>query len=424
MSYSRAEPESPRGRSAAGTSTARPGSGARRMSRSSWTATDAGRRRAACRGSRDIAAASRLCAARSARRSSTASAISRSTAFSSENWRRPPDEVGDADGPAEALHSQRPRGTQPERRAGPHHRRARQSLARHRALLVEAESLTEHNRGLTLTVAFNYGGRQEIVEAARRIAIEVRDGRSTRTRSTWTNSRRVSTRPACPIPISSSARPARCACRISCCGSAPTPNLSSCRSCGRISTMPPSSRRSSNMRRASGGSAPCRNLHGAHRLMTLSAAIGADLGPRVLAAVVMGLAALAAAWVGGFVFVAFWWAASSIVFWEWQRLIRADDLIERISDRRRRARVARRSSPCTGQLPAALPFLSSARGSSAGSPGRARRAGRPADVIYAGALVVSLALLRGQPVNYGFPRSCGCSRSSGASISRPISPGG
>ena len=37
--------------------------------------------------------------------------------------------------------------------------------------------LTAANRGLTLTVAFNYGARQEIVEAARRLAIDVRDGR-------------------------------------------------------------------------------------------------------------------------------------------------------------------------------------------------------------------------------------------------------
>jgi undecaprenyl diphosphate synthase len=45
------------------------------------------------------------------------------------------------------------------------------------ALIVEAETLTANNRGLTLTVAFNYGARQEIVEAARRLAVEVRDGR-------------------------------------------------------------------------------------------------------------------------------------------------------------------------------------------------------------------------------------------------------
>ena len=34
----------------------------------------------------------------------------------------------------------------------------------------EAEELTRANRGLTLVVAFNYGGRQEIVDAARRLA--------------------------------------------------------------------------------------------------------------------------------------------------------------------------------------------------------------------------------------------------------------
>jgi undecaprenyl diphosphate synthase len=44
------------------------------------------------------------------------------------------------------------------------------------ALLSEAECLTKANGGLTLTVAFNYGGRQEIAEAARRLAIEARQG--------------------------------------------------------------------------------------------------------------------------------------------------------------------------------------------------------------------------------------------------------
>ena len=46
-----------------------------------------------------------------------------------------------------------------------------------RALLEEAESLTKRNDGLMLVVAFNYGARQEIARAARRLAIEVRDGR-------------------------------------------------------------------------------------------------------------------------------------------------------------------------------------------------------------------------------------------------------
>jgi undecaprenyl diphosphate synthase len=45
------------------------------------------------------------------------------------------------------------------------------------ALLGEAEELTRANRGLTLVVAFNYGGRQEIVEAARRLAAEAAAGR-------------------------------------------------------------------------------------------------------------------------------------------------------------------------------------------------------------------------------------------------------
>lgn len=44
-------------------------------------------------------------------------------------------------------------------------------------MLEEAESLTHQNGGLKLVVAFNYGGRQEIARAARRIAREVAAGR-------------------------------------------------------------------------------------------------------------------------------------------------------------------------------------------------------------------------------------------------------
>jgi undecaprenyl diphosphate synthase len=43
-------------------------------------------------------------------------------------------------------------------------------------LLVEAEELTRKNTGLTLVVAFNYGARQEIARAARRIAEQVERG--------------------------------------------------------------------------------------------------------------------------------------------------------------------------------------------------------------------------------------------------------
>ena len=45
------------------------------------------------------------------------------------------------------------------------------------ALLNEAEDLTRDNDGLTLIVAFNYGARQEIVEAARKLALDVAAGR-------------------------------------------------------------------------------------------------------------------------------------------------------------------------------------------------------------------------------------------------------
>ena len=43
-------------------------------------------------------------------------------------------------------------------------------------LLLEAEETTRRNDGLTLVVAFNYGGRQEIAAAARAIALDVAAG--------------------------------------------------------------------------------------------------------------------------------------------------------------------------------------------------------------------------------------------------------
>jgi undecaprenyl diphosphate synthase len=46
-----------------------------------------------------------------------------------------------------------------------------------RRLLEEAEDLTVNNDGLILVVAFNYGARDEIARAARRIAEDVANGR-------------------------------------------------------------------------------------------------------------------------------------------------------------------------------------------------------------------------------------------------------
>lgn len=46
-----------------------------------------------------------------------------------------------------------------------------------RSLLDEAEAMTRLNSGLTLVVAFNYGGRQEIAAAARAIALACAGGK-------------------------------------------------------------------------------------------------------------------------------------------------------------------------------------------------------------------------------------------------------
>ena len=43
--------------------------------------------------------------------------------------------------------------------------------------MEETEALTKGNRGMTLTIAFNYGGRAEMVDAARAVADDVKAGR-------------------------------------------------------------------------------------------------------------------------------------------------------------------------------------------------------------------------------------------------------
>ncbi len=97
--------------------------------------------------------------------------------FSSENWSRPQSEIRDLlsllrrfiRNDLAELHKRNVR----VRIIG-----EREDLARDiRSLLEEAEDLTRDNDGVQLVVAFNYGARQEIARAARRLALEVAAGR-------------------------------------------------------------------------------------------------------------------------------------------------------------------------------------------------------------------------------------------------------
>ncbi len=97
-------------------------------------------------------------------------------AFSSENWQRPEDEVSDLTGllrhylrhEVAELHREkvRLRAIGDRARFGP-------EIARE---LADAEALTAGNTRLNLTVALSYGGRSEIVAAAKAVAEAVRAG--------------------------------------------------------------------------------------------------------------------------------------------------------------------------------------------------------------------------------------------------------
>ena len=97
--------------------------------------------------------------------------------FSSENWSRPPMEIRDL----MALLRRFIRNDLIELRQNGVHVRVigeRETLDPEiRRLLEEAEERTKDNNKLTLVVAFNYGGRQEIARAAQRLAAEVAAGR-------------------------------------------------------------------------------------------------------------------------------------------------------------------------------------------------------------------------------------------------------
>lgn len=99
-------------------------------------------------------------------------------AFSTENWRRPIDEVRFLMRFNESLLLRR-RDKLNERgvRVRFMGRRGGRVPRRVRGHIEDTEELTKKNRQMTLTFAFNYGGRAELADAARAIAIEAAAGR-------------------------------------------------------------------------------------------------------------------------------------------------------------------------------------------------------------------------------------------------------
>ncbi|MBX2803797.1 MAG: isoprenyl transferase [Myxococcales bacterium] len=96
--------------------------------------------------------------------------------FSTENWARPDDEV-DALMMLLATYLREERGELMENRVRLRGIGQIDRLPPHvRSLLTEAESLTEHNDGLMLTLALSYGSRAEIVDAVRSVAADVARG--------------------------------------------------------------------------------------------------------------------------------------------------------------------------------------------------------------------------------------------------------
>jgi len=97
--------------------------------------------------------------------------------FSTENWSRPAAEIAELMGLLRRyirndladLHAQNVRVRIIGEKAG-----VSEDIQR---LLVEAETVTRSNTGLTLVIAFNYGARQELVKAMQKAATEAAEGR-------------------------------------------------------------------------------------------------------------------------------------------------------------------------------------------------------------------------------------------------------
>ena len=157
-------------------------------------------------------------------------------AFSTENWKRSPDEVRFLMGFNRDVIRRR-RDEMHElgvrvRWAGRRPRLWRSVIAE----LEEAERLTRRNTVCTLTMCVNYGGRAEIGDAARALALDVAAGKVNPDKVNERVLARYLDEPDMPdvdLFLRTSGSSAR---RTSCSGSPPTPSWSSSPSCGRTST--------------------------------------------------------------------------------------------------------------------------------------------------------------------------------------------
>jgi phosphatidate cytidylyltransferase len=119
----------------------------------------------------------------------------------------------------------------------------------------------------------------------------------------------------------------------------------------------------------------------------------ADLGPRVLSSLVLGIVAIAVLWAGGVLFALFWLAAGLAILWEWQALIGAARHRSRFLAGAAGIAIAAAFASYVALGTASLMLLAAAvLTGSVAAAGNRLIAG--AGVLYAGALAVSATALR------------------------------
>jgi len=100
-------------------------------------------------------------------------------AFSSENWRRPKDEVGVL---MELFMTVLNREVKRLHKNNIRFRVIGDTQAfslRLQQKIAQAQALTEHNTGMVLNIAANYGGKWDILQATKKIALQIEQGKCT-----------------------------------------------------------------------------------------------------------------------------------------------------------------------------------------------------------------------------------------------------